>query len=63
MGTPLIKISLIEEEIWVSGNPSYRINLRTHESVTLERSFQFVEHKGIILGCSDEKGLEIIGIA
>ena len=47
----------------MSGNPSYRINITTYDVMEMGRSFQFIEHKGRVLGCSDEKGLEIVNIA
>jgi hypothetical protein len=38
----------------VAGNPSFKVNLETFEMSKENRSFQFIEFEGKILGCSDE---------
>ena len=50
---PLMKISRVGEDIFISGNPSFRINLNNFEVSEERRSLQFIEFKGRIAACSE----------
>lgn len=62
LGVPLSKITQIGNEIFVAGNPSFKIDLDSYEVKKQRRSFQFLELDEKICSCSDEKGLEILGL-
>ncbi len=51
---PLTRICKSGNQIYVAGNPSFKVNLDTFEISKEKRSFQFMEFEGKIIGCSDE---------